>query len=202
MRRSSYTDRAVNYGAVGASLSPDIMRYPPQGFRSRESRIRLGSGVERFVTARDDLLSWRVPVLSGVDITDVTAGIGEGYRGLGYSEEDDLADSYTPEGWPYVNPGATVSQRIGGRIDAPVRVVYVVDEPHRVAYGVGTLDGHPLVGEEAFIVTLEDEESVWFTVRSFSHPATIWGRVFMPFVWWSQRRLTQRFLRALHPATD
>jgi uncharacterized protein (UPF0548 family) len=48
--------------------------------------------------------------------------------------------------------GAVAVVRVGwGRlgVDAPVRVVYVIDEADRQGFAYGTLPGHPESGEEA-----------------------------------------------------
>ncbi len=29
-RRSTFTDQSVTYGAIGATLAPDLLRYPPR----------------------------------------------------------------------------------------------------------------------------------------------------------------------------
>jgi hypothetical protein len=43
-RRSTFTDQSVTYGAIGATLAPDLLRYPPAGYRPAEDSVRLGSG--------------------------------------------------------------------------------------------------------------------------------------------------------------
>jgi uncharacterized protein (UPF0548 family) len=83
---------------------------------------------------------------------------------------------------------------------APVRVVYVVDEERRVGFGYGSLAGHPLSGEESFVVEHREDDSVWIVVRSFSRPATWYLRLAAPLLRLKQRRLTKRYLRALLPA--
>lgn len=57
-------------------------------------------------------------------------------------------------------------------VEAPVRVVYLVDEPHRKGFAYGTLPGHPESGEEAFVVELHDGGAVTFAITAFSRPPT------------------------------
>jgi uncharacterized protein (UPF0548 family) len=38
-------------------------------------------------------------------------------------------------------------------------VVWTVDEPNRIGFGYGTLQGHPESGEESFVVSREDDDS-------------------------------------------
>ena len=37
-RRSTFTDQSVTYGAIGATLAPDLLRYPPPGTAPRRTR--------------------------------------------------------------------------------------------------------------------------------------------------------------------
>jgi uncharacterized protein (UPF0548 family) len=72
-----------------------------------------------------------------------------------------------------MRPGLTVRlrRRVGPLLmKMPVRVVYVLDEPHRKGFAFGTLAGHPVSGEVAFIVERRADDSVWFTLRSLSGP--------------------------------
>ena len=39
-RRSTFTDQSVTYGAIGATLAPDLLRYPPAGYRPAEDSVR------------------------------------------------------------------------------------------------------------------------------------------------------------------
>jgi uncharacterized protein (UPF0548 family) len=43
------------------------------------------------------------------------------------------------------------------------------------------LHGHPASGEEAFIVTHEPHDRVWFTVTAYSRPAGLLMRLGGPF---------------------
>jgi uncharacterized protein (UPF0548 family) len=83
------------------------------------------------------------------------------------------------------------------RVKAPVRVVYVVDEPRRSGFAYGTLRGHPEDGEEGWIVEQKDDGSVWMTVRAFSRPANpFWWAVY-PVLRITQEFYTRRYLRSL-----
>lgn len=86
------------------------------------------------------------------------------------------------------------------RVRAPVRVVYVLDEPDRVGFAYGTLEGHPASGEESFVVEKRFDESVWLVIRVFSRPASRLYRWGVPFLRVLQRRQMTRYLRALLPA--
>jgi uncharacterized protein (UPF0548 family) len=79
----------------------------------------------------------------------------------------------------------------------PCRVVYVVEEPHRVGFAYGTLPGHPEEGEELFLLERDRERRVTFTVSAFSKPATRLSRAGGPFSHWMQAKMTDRYLTAL-----
>lgn len=81
--------------------------------------------------------------------------------------------------------GVTMVSRIGP-IKAPCRVVWVVEEPQRVGFGYGTLPGHPVSGEEAFLVE-RDTDGVWFTVVAISRAnsrLTRWAGRLVPLAQW------------------
>ncbi|HLP23164.1 MAG TPA: DUF1990 domain-containing protein [Microbacteriaceae bacterium] len=205
-RRSNFNARPVSYGAVGASLATDLLRFPPRGFWVGEHSARLGTGRERFEAARESMWQWAIHVNSGLEILDIVAGSEGGYRGLNQrAEREDLDPNevlFTPQGYPYVNPGATISQRFTfwrWSFDLPARVVLLIDEENRAGYALGSLDGHPYVGEQAFVLDLRDDDSVWLTVRQLGQPANPQLRWFGPLFHWQQVQITKRYLRALHP---
>lgn len=82
-------------------------------------------------------------------------------------------------------------------IKAPVRVVYVVDEPSRKGFAYGTLSGHPECGEESFVLDIDEGEMVTFTIRAFSRGATWWARAAGPAGRGAQAMITRRYLQAL-----
>ncbi len=99
-----------------------------------------------------------------------------------------------------VMSGAVVVMRLGiGRasLRVPCRVVHTVDEPDRIGFAYGTLPGHPENGEEQFVVERAADGGVRLTVSAFSRPATTLARLGGPVTPWVQRRITQRYLRAL-----
>ena len=101
---------------------------------------------------------------------------------------------------PAVDEGVVAVLRIGlgpAALRAPVRVTYVVDEPDRRGYAYGTLVGHPEQGEEAFVVERDETGAVFLAITAFSRPATLLARAGGPVARLVQRRVTQRYLRAL-----
>ncbi|MGW9629918.1 DUF1990 family protein [Agromyces sp. NPDC055520] len=208
-RRSTFTDQSVTYGAIGATLAPDLLRYPPAGYRPAEDSVRLGSGVERFERSAEALMTWGIQRGSGFEVADISTGTGAQYPGIVYDAEGaPLADQPAPrieerfgaDGTPYIAAGMTATlerKRRFGVAKTPVLVVYVIDEPDRIGFAYGTTAEGPESGEESFILERREGDTVWLTIRSLlATTSTVGG----PGVRKRRRELTKRELRALHPA--
>jgi uncharacterized protein (UPF0548 family) len=186
--------RAVTYGAVGATQVEDFLRYPPRGYRAIERKVRLGHGEARWHHAWTETLSWGIKERAGFRVrridspvevaentyTPVTFDDQTGEPVQPASVATDPEDVYADTGARLVRPGDTAVLLLGWRalsFREPVRVVAVIDEPNRRGFAYGTLPGHPLSGEELFLVERRDDDSVWLTIRSLSRPAS--------GVWWA-----------------
>ena len=177
MRRPALADQPPSYGPVGGTLAPTLLTSPPERYRSTESSVRLGSGAERFAAASAELMHWQVLRGSGIAVTDA-AGAG--------AREVTLGDTVVQ------------SLPLGGlRFAAPIRVVRLLREPRRTGYAAGTLPGHPLRGEELFLIEHRADDSVWLVIRALYRPATPLYRVGTPAIAFARRRYSARFLRAL-----
>lgn len=66
------------------------------------------------------------------------------------------------------------------RINAPVRVVYLVEGPRERGFAYGTLASHPEIGEERFVVRIDEREIVWAEIRAFSRPGRWFTRLAGP----------------------
>ena len=85
-----------------------------------------------------------------------------------------------------------------GPVQAPCRVVYVIDEPDRRGFAYGTLPGHAESGEELFLVRYDPAtEDVYAVVTAFSRHATWWSRLASPVTSLVQQVVTTRYLKAL-----
>jgi len=210
MRRSTFTDAAVTYGAIGGTLAADLLQYPPKGHRPMERSVRLGSGDERFEAASKLLMTWGVQRQSGMNVTDLKTGTGVQYTPVEFAADGTPVlprpasgeSTFAEDGTPYIVNGMTAQLEIKVGpvvVKAPVRVVYVIAEAHRVGFAYGTMTGHPASGEESFILDMREDDSVWFTLRSFSRPSTWYYRLASPYLRFQQERFTRRYLRSLHP---
>ncbi len=157
-----------SYAAVGGTKGA-----LPAGYHHLDRRVVIGAGVTRFHEAVERLLGWEMHRRAGLSVRPSSDRIGDGVVAV------------LRLGWGPV------------AVDAPVRVVYVVDEARRRGFAYGTLPGHPESGEEAFVVELGDDDAVVFRIRAFSRPASVLARLGGPLGRAVQAWVTRRYLRAL-----
>lgn len=205
--RRTFVDGAVSYVAVGASLTPELRAYPPAGYRPLVRRVRIGQGDARWRFAVAEVLRFGVQRRAGIRVERLPGDPGSAYSPVQFdaagapvspaSYSDELV--YDDEGEPEVRPGdaAMLTVRLGPiRHRAPVRVVQLVEELDRRGVVVGTLRGHPLSGEEAFIVE-RAADGVWFELRAFARPASPGWALLAPVVAVVRVVMTRRYLAAL-----
>lgn len=143
----------------------------PDGYHHMRAHRTIGTGAERFSTAAAALHRWQLQRGAGMQVHPAGGRVSDGAVAL---------LRMGPLG-PYV----------------PVRVVYTVDEERRRGFAYGTLAGHPVSGEEAFVVELLPDESVVLRITAFSRPASLPTRLAGPLGRAVQRYMVSRYLRAL-----
>ncbi len=149
----------------------------PSGYGHLRRDARLGQGQAVFTAAVAALRTWRMQKVAGLGVRTEATTIDEGVEfatGLG------------------VGPL---------RIWAPTRVVWLIDEPTRFGYGMGTLPGHPERGEESFIITLDGGAGVRFSLASFSVPVRWFARLGGPVTSLGQRYVVNRYIAAMRQLT-
>lgn len=159
---------SLTYAAVGATGGE-----LPAGYRHARRRAVVGAGPTQFRAAASALLAWQVQRCSGIDVRASAPEV----------RVDEVADL-----------------RIGAgrlRVSAPVRVVHTIDERAEQGFAYGTLPGHPVSGEEQFVVELMPSGLVLFTITAFSRPAWRLARLAGPFDDVAQALMTRRYLLAL-----
>lgn len=143
------------------------------GFRLLTTRVCIGAGEACWTRASTDVLRWAVKTRSGFAVDPPEpVELGRRYR---------------------------IRARIGPfGVTEPVEVVAVVTSPDRVGFAYGTLTGHPVSGEEAFVVDRDADGRVWLTLRSLTRRAagTGWGLAF-PVLLLAQRFYRRRYARSL-----
>jgi uncharacterized protein (UPF0548 family) len=166
----------LSYDAVGlTSPGEEVWSHRPAGYLRYARTVRVGHGERGWDSATSAVLRWQVKTRSGFSVEPVTGGTrvrdGADYR---------LTAGFGP--W-------TVRE--------PVRVVAVVDEAGRCGFAYGTLVGHPVSGEEAFIVHRSSDGDVWLTLRSLTRAARGGWRWAFPLLLAAQAHYRRRYLRAL-----
>ncbi|RLP76866.1 DUF1990 family protein [Mycetocola tolaasinivorans] len=210
MRRSNFEDQPVDYAAVGATQAADLMQYPPQGFVPAEDSIRLGSGRERYEAAVATLLSWGAQRDAGIDVSEIRPGSGNEYTGIQFDDEGNAVapnrrhseQRFAPDGTPFLDAGTTAKLR--GRVgrynlESKIRVVYLVENQNSMSFAFGTVSNARMSGEESFTVEVREDDSVWFTVRSFMRPVGAKYRAFPVLGSARRRAIATAYLRALSP---
>jgi uncharacterized protein (UPF0548 family) len=162
-------DRTLTYAGVGLTLSD---RWSAErGPQTYERSVRLGGGAERWAFATHEVMRWGVKRRSGFVIDAQTAATGDRL-------------------WLVARWGPFA-------VREPVEVIGVVDEADRRGFAYGTLTGHPVSGEEAFLVERRPDGSVWLTLRSLTRPGKGLWRMAFPLTLVAQRIYRRRYLRAL-----
>jgi uncharacterized protein (UPF0548 family) len=170
--------RALSYAPVGSTRPAAEQWTPPAGFRAYERTVAIGRDTHQWETATAALLEWGIKTRSGFGIAR------DGGAGLRVEEGADY--------WLVASLGPLV-------VREPARVVALVDEPDRCGFAYGTLEGHPVSGEEAFIVSRTTDGDVLLTLRSLTRSSPGRWRLLFPLILIAQRWYRSRYLRALRP---
>ncbi|MBX3311329.1 MAG: DUF1990 family protein [Microbacteriaceae bacterium] len=164
----------VNYAAVGSSLRPQLAKNPPKGFSGWSMKQQLGAGENRF--------SLTIRLLQAY----------YQYTANGYRVKT-LDDQLT----------VILTKRLFGILPLrlAVRRVVDIDSPEEFGYALGTLPGHLLESEMAFIVYQRGDE-VWLKLRGFGRVARGWPLIFWPFVKLISFRMRKTMLRTIASGTS
>jgi uncharacterized protein (UPF0548 family) len=170
-RLDEYCPAQLTYSQRGATGGGPL----PAGYGYHHHRQCIGRGRAAFERAASALLTWRMH--EGAGLTVAADGPARG--------------------------GGTVVLCLGRPVGLviPCRVVYVIEEERRRGFAYGTLPGHPEQGEEAFIVELADDGSVWAEISAFSRPGDLVTRLSGPVGRMIQAQFTRRYAKALARAT-
>lgn len=173
VRRASHVEMPVAYAAVGATKSPDVVRFPPEGATAYEQALQLGSGEERFILASSALMTWGAQRGAGLAVDDVSRGSGSAYAGPVFDDDGvpqaagEREEHFAPDGEPFVVAGTTAVLRERGRADRGVLVIYTIEEERRFGFAWGTTDEEGAVGEQLFVVEQREDGTVWALARGF-----------------------------------
>lgn len=166
---TSQAGTPLTYDEVGGTRRRPL----PEGYRHLRHQTFVGRGPDAMREAADAVLEFWMHRAAGVRITASA---------------------------PRAAPDVQVISQVGVgplRVVAPCRVVWVEEDERRAGFGYGTLPGHPAIGEEAFVVEIDDLNDVWLTVTSFSRPAGRLTRLAGPLTPLVQRLYAHRYGTAL-----
>ncbi|MGP5044567.1 DUF1990 family protein [Glutamicibacter ardleyensis] len=143
-----------------------------EGYACWAKSIYIGQGVEQWRWACSQLLSWGIKTRSGFRVTPAVPVV------------------------PGQEPTISV-HALGLTVLEPVRVIAVVNTEYRVGFAYQKLPGHPVCGEEAFVLERRDE-NIFLTIRSLTKPSSAlpW-RVLYPLLRVAQVLARWRYFRAL-----
>ncbi|MGD9796008.1 MAG: DUF1990 family protein [Acidimicrobiia bacterium] len=159
---------SLTYTPIGICSSVDV----PRGYRIDRWSTNLGDGKAVFDTATDAIRRWQP------------------HRGAGL-----LVSTDTPPSTGMIV--AMAAPLPVGYIEAVCRVVLVVDEPDRFGFAYGTLPIHPEQGEESFMVTRHDDDTVTFDIVAVSRPRHLLARAVPPIARRLQHAAVNRYLEAM-----
>jgi uncharacterized protein (UPF0548 family) len=175
---SAQLGQEFSYLEVGMTTEVDA---DPTGYTRDHYRVRLGEGAVVFEQAVTALRDWRHFDLGWLNVCnrDVPIEIGSVV-------------------------GLLASWGAFWLLFA-CRIVYVVKEDgpmKKYGFAYGTLPGHPECGEERFTVEWDgSDNSVWYEILAFSHPASLITRAAYPLTRSIQRRFARDSQMAMLAAT-
>jgi len=172
----------VTYATVGVTAEPDVLRFPPAGFRAGTTTRRIGSGADRFSAASADLLSGAFFDRAGLGASTLAGSPVDSTVLRGESPTIHLTHSW----WP-----------LSGGED--YRVIYAIRDDRKVAFALGTLSEWPVSGERLFSVEWRDDDTVWSEVTTVTALSPHWTRFLIaPFVRLREQVIRVRCARALN----
>ncbi|WP_067564112.1 DUF1990 family protein [Nocardia acidivorans] len=170
----------LNYDPIGGTHPAEAVWsavFP--GYRRYERTATIGHGEADWRESCAAVMEWEVKRRSGFRVRPVTGSVVRATADADYRITAVLG--------PFT-------------IREPVRVVETVHTLTRCGFAYGTLPGHPVSGEEAFIVHRSPDGTVWLTLRSLTRASGTTGwRVLFPVLLLAQRVYRRRYLRALRP---
>jgi len=155
-----------SYTELGATRSP-----APADYSVDHNRIKLGSGLTDFETAKTAIRQWRMFAFAWVNI---------------YREDTPIEIGQTV---------AILAAHFGFYSLSAARIVYTIDESgetERFGFAYGTLTEHEEIGEERFSVEFHHEsEEVWYDLYAFSRPGSILAKIGYPVSRYLQKSFAQ-----------
>jgi uncharacterized protein (UPF0548 family) len=156
---------------------------------------------ERFDTRANFEQKRRSPLSRKYDYDETTTLLGEGRELFESAKQLMRRWQMFPAEWTSIYPENTPIET-GQRVAVLFRlfglwwwnsseIQYTIRETNRFGFAYGTLPGHVEQGEELFLVEMDEEEKVWYTIKAFSRPAYGLVRLVYPYARSQQRRFVR-----------
>lgn len=160
----------LTYAPIGISLGWQPV---PDGFRDVTTERVVGQGEDAYRKIGYALMHWEINRRAGFQVQPQHNSVRTGERvGL-------------------VMPMLGVMG-----VSAVCEVVAVVAEGDRTGFAYGSLPGHPMHGEESFLLSHRPDDSVVMTVRAVSKPALWFTKIGAPLAHARQKSATAHYLDA------
>jgi len=174
----SFLERAgsgtFSYSEIGATESD-----PPGGYNVDHNRIELGYGDNAFRLAKIAIEQWKMFGLSWIEVFDTAAPVEQGQ-----------AIALLIRHFGFYSLNAT-------------RIVYVINESTRFGFAYGTLAEHGEIGEERFLVELDDRTGkVYYDILAFSRPGHLFAKLGYPLTRFLQKRFAKDSMQAMKHFTS
>lgn len=182
--RPKTSQTKLNYPDMGRTRSVAALPIGagqwPAGYRGLDQQIFLGNGRQIFDAVAQGVMTWQIQRRAGLRVSAAPrAAVGvRVVSGMGVGDV---------------------------RVPSPCEVVWAQEpssmlmadgsEVELAGFGYGTLPGHPVIGEEAFIVYMAADSSVFFRVLAFSKPANLFFAMSSPVTRLVQNNITKGYLQ-------
>ena len=151
---------SFSYSQIGATAG-----VPPVGYNIDHNRIILGRGEDDFARAKQAIREWKMFDVPGMKLMYPDTPIETGRE------------------------VAPLAYHLGFYSLNSCRIVYVIDEPDRFGFAYGTLTEHAEIGEERFLVELDQESGeVWYDIFAFSRPGNLLVKLGYPYSRYKQKQ--------------
>lgn len=172
-RLSRRLERAVGERLTYTDVGATAFEQMPAGYTTLVEPTEIGTGHGTWSAVTEALLRWDLHREAGMVLATSTPGVEVGCTVVNAAPFGPVA------------------------LLAPCRVVRVIDEPGRRGFAYGSLPGHPLIGEEEFVVRRAANDTVSLTIRSFSRPVGL-AAIAPPLSRAGQRLVNRRYAAAAH----
>lgn len=198
----NYDPKFRNATSKAPFSTEDCQELIKAGYAINHAKMKLGSGIQTYEKAKKLIEKWRHFQLKWASVESSTC-IRAGERfcvcsqelfswvsmplEILYANNYEVSNGTQPS--PSYSPASLANPKV-----SKLKAAY--------CFGSGTLQGHLLAGEERFSVELDDDDTVWYDVLSFSRPAHFLSLLARPYVYYKQKLFAQQSAQAMLKAVS